>query len=169
MSETIRRIWTAVLAGALALLLAACGAADAPASTPDPAAEEAAARETAEAFLAAVNRGDLAAAAARSSEPLPAPSEPETELGRLLAPLTEPRRIEAQGALRREGDEALLAVSLLSPDPETLRATLGAAMQEALDARLEAARRSDEVLNADLSVREELLGELAREALARCA
>lgn len=168
-SETIRRIWTAVLAGALALLLAACGAADAPASTPDPAAEEAAARETAEAFLTAVNRGDLAAAAALSSEPLPAPSEPETELGRLLAPLTEPRRIEAQGALRREGDEALLAVSLLSPDPETLRAALGASMQEALDARLEAARRSDEVLNADLSVREELLGELTREALARCA
>ena len=167
----MRRIWTALLAAALALLLAGCGTVEPPpAETPDPAIEDAAAAEAAERFLAAVNGGDLSAAAALSEEPLSGPAEPATEAGRLLAAmLAEPRRIEARGALRRSGGEAVLPVAFLAPELEALREELGAAMQEALDARLAAATRSDEVLNADLSVREELLDELKTEALSRCA
>lgn len=171
----MKRIWTALLTAALALLLAGCGteapnAGATPEPAPDPAAETAAAAETAERFLAAVNGGDLASAAALSDEPLSAPAEPETEAGRLLAGLLrEPGRIESRGELRREGDEAVLPVVFLAPDPAALRDGLGAAMQEALDARMEAAVRSDEVLNADLSVREELLDGLKAEALASCA
>ena len=152
----MKRIWTALLTAALALLLAGCGAEAPVEPTPDPQAQLAEASKAAERILSAVNETG--------------PAEPETENGRLLAALLrEPRRYEARGELRLDGESAALTLALLTPDADALRAPLAEAMQAALDARMNAARRSDELLNADLTLREGLREELEREALELCA
>ena len=119
MNESMKRIWTALLTAALALLLAGCGAEAPVEPTPDPQAQLAEASKAAERILSAVNETG--------------PAEPETENGRLLAALLrEPRRYEARGALRLDGESAALTLALLTPDADALRAPLAEAMQAAL-------------------------------------
>jgi len=124
----------------------------------------------AEDFLRALNEGDLDAAGALLTADglLPPPTEAQTDDGRALAgAVREPYLFTAASALRRESDTATLTVDLYAPDPAVLQGELNAAMQAVLDERLEAATRTEEVLTRELSVREELLGGIGSEAMAR--
>lgn len=149
--------WIRLLCAVLALLLlAGCGLPAA--GTPEEEAPDLeGARQTAERFLLSLTDGGEA-------------GEPETELGRALAGLLRGgRTIRLSGDPAPDGEGAVIPVTVTAPDPAAVAAELAPALQEELDARMEAARRTDEVLNADLSLREELLPELGLAALEKLA
>ncbi len=168
----MKRIFRLLLSAALLMLLCACSPQPAePAETAAPTFEEEAqaAGRTAERFLRALESGDPAEA-----EPLLAPgrslaaAEPETESGLLLRDaLSRPLRLELRGELRPEDGEIAVDAALLAPDPDAFAGALADTLQETVNERLAAARRTDEVLNADLSVRGELLPVLGLEALTK--
>lgn len=155
----MKNLYIRLSALALAILLLA-GCAAAPGAAPVQEREGAAVLESAERFLRALTDGSDEAAH---------PAVPETEAGRLLADaLRAARTLRVSGDPRLDGDSAVVPVAFSSPDPDALCEALGAVMQELLDARMEAAVRTDEVLAADLSLPPDLQKELGDEAMARC-
>ena len=125
----------------------------------------------AERFLRALNAGDRVEASKylAADSFLPASFSPETQNGLLLYEAIASRpQFEPVGELQREGNTATLQVRLYTPDPEGLRESLAAALQDALDASLQQAARTEEVVEAGetLRVRDEVLTRLQDEALA---
>lgn len=133
-------------------------------------AADAEAAEVAELFLAALNDGDIRAEAGLLAPEalVSAAYEPVSANGRLLREATAslPHAMP-EGELLVEGRSALLRVRLYAADPEALRAPLSAALQEGYDAAMAEARRGEELLNADGSVKEDVLATLGGQALQR--
>ena len=156
-NETMKKNWMRPLLLLLALLLlAGCGLPSAGLPEKEEPDLEGA-RQTAERCLLDPEIGGAAA-------------EPETEPGRLLAELLRAARtLRVSGDPVIDGDGAAVPVTIAAPDPAAVAAALAPALQEELDARMEAARRTDELLEADLSLREELLPELGLAALEKLA
>lgn len=123
----------------------------------------------AESFLKALNAGDRALVGRylSSGTALPAPFAPQTENGKLLfAALASRPQFEPVGSLQRKNNTATLQVRLYTPDPAGLQESLAVALQGELDARLAQASRTEEVLTAELQVRQPILEEMKNSALA---